>query len=84
MGTNGHYKVLAQEPGVDQAANDGRAEKLSKNDIFWYGPYCTSNISQQKLNFEHFLSRAVKHLSYFKRSSFTAVVNTEKEIGNLS
>ena len=79
------YKLTLQRLSDDQvlshvaatnAANLALAGSLFINDISWFVPQYTPNISQ-KLILEYIVSRAATQLTYIKGSSYSKDVTTE-------
>ena len=69
--------VLSHLAGAIDAANLAMADGVNIEDLSWYVPHYTPNISNQTLMLGHIVSKISKELSYIKRSSPMKVVTTE-------
>ena len=69
--------VLIHWAGAKNADNLALAGKVIIQDLSWYIPHYTPNISNQKLMLGHIVSKAPNEISFNKRSSFVKDVTTE-------
>ena len=74
---NSDNHVLGHPAQANNAANLGLAGRVNKDDLSWYVPHYTPNISNQKLMLGHIASKAATELSYVKRSSYKKDVTSE-------
>ena len=81
------YKIILQRSSDNQAighpaqasvaTNLSLAGRVIKEDLSWYVPHYTPNISNQNLMLGHIVSNAATELSFIKRSSYMKDVTTK-------
>ena len=62
---NGDIHVLSHRAGANDAANLALAGRVIIEDLSWYVPHYTPNISNQKLMLGHIVSKAATELYIF-------------------
>ena len=73
---NSDNHILSHSAGT-KAENVALTGIVTIDDISWYVPHYTPNISNQKLMLGHIVCKAPTELSYIKRSSYMNDVTTE-------
>ena len=64
---NNENHVLSHPAGAIDAASLSLAERVIIDDLNWYVPHFTPNISNQKLMLGHIENRAATEITYFER-----------------